>query len=47
MAPSTAFDPQRDGQVVRINALLEDFLRHFVSQNPDDWSSWLPVAEFS
>lgn len=46
-APSTAFHPQTDGQVERINALLEDYLRHFVSSNQDDWSMWLAMAEFS
>lgn len=46
-APSTAFHPQTDGQVERINAILEDYLRHFVSENQDDWSKWLAIAEFS
>lgn len=46
-APSTAFHPQTDGQVERINAILEDFLRHFVSQEQDDWVKWLAIAEFS
>lgn len=46
-APSTAFHPQTDGQVERINALLEDYLRHFVSDEQSDWVSWLPLAEFS
>lgn len=46
-APSTAFHPQTDGQVERINAILEDYLRHFVSKNQDDWSRWLAMAEFS
>lgn len=46
-APSTAFHPQTDGQVERTNAILEDYLRHFVSLKQDDWSTWLPLAEFS
>lgn len=46
-APSTAFHPQTDGQVERLNAVLEDFLRHFVSDQQDDWVSWLSLAEFS
>lgn len=46
-APSTAFHPQTDGQVERINALLEDYLRHFVSLDQNDWASWLSMAEFS
>lgn len=46
-SPSTAFHPQTNGQVETINALLEDYLRHFVSLEQDDWSKWLPLAEFS
>lgn len=45
--PSTAFHPQTDGQVERINALLEDYLRHFCAEEQDDWAKWLPIAEFS
>lgn len=46
-APLTAFHPQTDGQVERTNAVLEDYLRHYVSLEQDDWASWLPIAEFS
>lgn len=45
--PSTAFHPQKDGQVERVNAALEDYLRHYVSLKQDDGASWLPMAEFS
>lgn len=45
-APSTAFHPQTDGQVERINAILEDYLRHFVSMEQNDWACWLAIAEF-
>lgn len=46
-AQSTAFHPETDGQVEQTNATLEDYLRHFVSDRQDDWTSWLPLAEFS
>lgn len=46
-APSTAFHPQTDGKVERLNAVLEDYLRHFVCNKQDDWSRWLPLAEFA
>lgn len=45
--PLTAFYPQTDGQAERINALVEDYLRHYVSLEQDDWSQWLALAEFS
>lgn len=31
----------------RLNAVLEDYLRHFVSERQDGWSRWLPLAEFA
>lgn len=46
-APSTAFHPQTDGQVERLNAVLEDYMRHFVCEKQDDWTRWLSFAEFA
>jgi transposase InsO family protein len=46
-AMSTAFHPQTDGQTERMNHVLEDYLRHFVSYNQSDWSEKLDLAEFS
>lgn len=44
---STSFHPQSDGQTERINALLELYLRHYVSANQKDWTKLLGVAQFS
>ena len=44
---STSFHPQSDGQTERVNALLELYLRHFVSANQRDWAKLLDVAQFS
>ena len=44
---STAFHPQTDGQTERMNRLLEDMLRNYVSPKHDDWDSWLPACEFA
>ena len=44
---STAFHPQTDGQTERLNAVMEQYLRSYVSYLQDDWSTWLPLAEFS
>jgi hypothetical protein len=38
---------QGDGQTERMNAVLEQFLRAYVSYLQDDWVDWLPLAEFS
>lgn len=46
-APSTAFQPQTDGQTEKTNGIMEEYLRHFVSFNQDDWVRWLSMAEFS
>ncbi|MCF8701926.1 DDE-type integrase/transposase/recombinase, partial [Corynebacterium sp. MC-10] len=44
---STSFHPQTDGQTERVNALLECYLRHFVSSHQRDWAKLLDVAQFS
>ncbi|KAK3034707.1 hypothetical protein RJ639_032468 [Escallonia herrerae] len=44
---STSFHPQTDGHTERVNALLECYLRHFVSANQTDWARLLDVAQFS
>jgi transposase InsO family protein len=44
---STAVHPQTDGQTERFNAVLEQYLRSYVSYLQDDWSTWLPLAEFA
>jgi hypothetical protein len=46
-AYSTAYHPQTDGQTERINQELEQYLRIFCSYRQDDWSMYLPMAEFA
>jgi len=43
---STSFHSQSDGQTERVNALLELYLRHYVSANQKDWAKLLDVAQF-
>lgn len=44
---STAFHPQTDGQTERINRVIEEMLRHYVSAKQDDWDKYLGMAEFA
>lgn len=46
-APSTAYHPETDGQTERTNQTLETYIRHFTCHQQDDWSDWLPMAEFT
>ena len=46
LAATTAYHPQGDGQMERINQELEQYLRLFVNQWQDDWMDLLPLAEF-
>lgn len=43
---STSYHPETDGQTERLNAVMEQYLRMYVSHQQDDWLKWLPVAEF-
>ena len=36
-AMSTAYHPQTDGQAERVNRVLEDMLRNYVSNDQTDW----------
>jgi hypothetical protein len=44
---SSAFHPQIDGQMERVNQVLEDLLRACVLTYNTDWEKSLPYAEFS
>ena len=44
---STSNHPQTDGQTERVNAMLEEYLRHYVTANQDNWVDLLDVAQFS
>ena len=44
---STAFYPQTDGQMERMNQELEQYLRFFVEHRQKDWPEWLASAEFA
>lgn len=43
---STAYHPQTDGQIERVNQCMETFLRCVVSAAPVKWFEWLHLAEF-
>jgi hypothetical protein len=46
MASSTAYHPQTDGQMERVNQELEQYIRIFVSERQDNWNKILPLGEF-
>ena len=43
---STAYHPQTDGQMERINQEIGMFLRHYMNYQQDDWMNWLATVEF-
>ena len=44
---STSFHPQTDGQIERVNQLLEDLLRMYVKDQLGKWEDYLPLVEFA
>jgi hypothetical protein len=44
---STTYHPQTDGQMKRVNQILEDMLRMNVMHQPKKWEDYLPLVEFS
>ena len=44
---STADHPQTDGQTERVNQVLEDMLRAYVSKRQSNWEDYLPILEFA
>jgi len=44
---SSAYDPQTDSQIERVNQIMEDMLRPCVLTYGKDWEQSLPYAEFS
>jgi hypothetical protein len=44
---STPYHPQSDGQTERMNRVLEEMLRHFVTPYQTDWVSHLTNCEFA
>ena len=44
---STAFHPQTDGQMERVNQELEQNLRMFINHRQEQWPDWLGTAEFA
>jgi len=45
--PSTAYHPQTDGQTERMNRVIQEMLRNYVSPTHDDWDEYLDIAEFA
>jgi hypothetical protein len=43
---TSGYHPQADGQTERVNQMLEQYLRIHCNYQQDNWSNWLPVAEF-
>ena len=47
MALSTAYHSETDGEMDQVNQELETYLRLFTMNKPEEWSTLLPMAEFT
>jgi hypothetical protein len=43
---STAYPPESDGQIERVNQVIEDKLRMYVMDKPSKWEDYLQLVEF-
>jgi transposase InsO family protein len=43
---SSAYHPQLDGQIERVNQCMETFLRYFANATPSKWFDWLHLVEY-
>ncbi len=43
---STSFHPQTDGQTERVNLVIQQFLRNYVTTDQQDWVDHLELAKF-
>ena len=43
---STAFHPQTDGQMERLNRKINQYLRTYVNDQQNDWDKWIKIAQF-
>ena len=44
---STAYHPQIDGQIKRLNQTLEQYLRYYINYIQNNWALLLPVVQFA
>ena len=44
---STAYHPQTDGQIERVNQVLEDMLHMYVMDKPSKWEDYLHLVKFA
>ena len=44
---SSSYHPQTDGQTERVNRILEQMLRNYVTHEQNDWDKYLIFAEFA
>ena len=44
---NTAYHPQTDGQIERVNQVLEDMLRMYVMDKLSKWEDYLHLIEFA
>jgi hypothetical protein len=42
-----SFHPQTDGQIERINQMIEAYLQSFINYEMDNWVGLLPMVEFA